>query len=128
MDMSFRSDRLKTSCLPSWLVDALAGAAAVAMPPPFSPLFVRLLFAISFFRAQSEDSPRAGFRVSASCQYDLNDASQKGKFPRGSSSSSGGTAFPLRDSKSNQPCRQATIHRRQSSRLILMPAGWVSVV
>src|SRR5260370_11636516 len=90
MDMYFRSDRLKASCLPSWLVDVSAGASAVAMPPPFSPLFVRLLFAISFFRAQSEDSPRAGFRVSASCQYDLNDASQKGKFPRGSSSSSVG--------------------------------------
>jgi hypothetical protein len=33
-----------------------------------------------FFRAQSEDSLRAGFRVFGILSIDLNDASQKGKF------------------------------------------------
>ena len=69
MDMSFRSERLKTSSLPSLLIGVSAGASAVATPPPFSPLLVRLLlFAISVLSCAARDSPHAGFRVSASCQ------------------------------------------------------------
>jgi hypothetical protein len=45
------------------------------MPPPFSPLFVRLLFAISFFRAPPEIRRRAGFRVFGILSIDLNEAS-----------------------------------------------------
>src|SRR5437588_765337 len=48
--MSFSADRLKISGFPSRLIEASAGASAVAMPPPlspFPPLFVLLLFAIS---------------------------------------------------------------------------------
>src|SRR5436190_6926833 len=109
MDMSFRSDRLKTSSLPSLLIEVSAGASAVAMPPPFSPLFVRLLFAISFFRAQSQISPRAGFRVQHPVN-DLNDASQQESFIADRRATRVGLLSRCVISISNQPCRQVTIH------------------
>jgi hypothetical protein len=61
-------------------MDVSVGASAVAVPPPFSPLFVRLLFAMLFLSCAVRDSPRAGFRVFGILSIDLNDASQKGKF------------------------------------------------
>src|SRR5437879_6191582 len=81
MDISFKSDRLKTSSLPS-LFTAISCASAVATPPPLSPLpplFVRLLFAISFFHAQSFSLRHPIF---GSCRL-ISNMPVKGKVPRG---------------------------------------------
>ena len=56
IDISFSSDKLKISSLPSLLGAKSAGASAVATPPPLSlPLLpVRFLFAISILSCAPE--------------------------------------------------------------------------
>jgi hypothetical protein len=85
------------------------GASAVAMPPPFSPLFVRLLFAISFFRARSQIRRAQGFGFQHPVN-DLNDASQKESFVADRRATWVGLLSRCVISISNQPCRQVTIH------------------
>jgi hypothetical protein len=66
----------------------------------------------------------SGFSI---LSIDLSDASQKGKFPRGSLSGSCGTAFPLRK-PTLYPTLPPGITIQITWMLVWMPAGWVSVV
>src|SRR6266404_1932094 len=113
MDMSFKSDRLKTSSLPS-LLTGVSCASAVATPPPLSPLpplFVRLLFAILFLFMRSRFTASSYFRF---LSVDFKYAGQR-EVPRGVLEKLVWGLLAALISRSCQPVRHRSESRVRSS-------------
>ena len=98
----------------------------MAMPPPLSPLFVRLLFAISVLSWRGQRFAARRVLVFSILSIDSIGASQKGSFlvDRGAAR----VGLPSRCLTHSNPALPSGGRNPDRTRNNWMPAGWVSVV